>query len=270
MMQLLGYLASLLIGISLGLFGGGGAILTLPVLVYLFGVDPVLATSYSMFIVGLTSLVGAVNSYRSRMVRLKPLILLGTASLMTVMAVRRFVITLMPQRINLTSGLRLTLSSIEMICFSILASAVGFAMILPAKSPNVFPQEGNKPTHSPWSQIYHGVGIGGLTGFLGAGGGFIIVPTLVLILGMAIQEAAGTSLAIISLNSLLGFLFDVHHAAIVWRVLLKITLFALIGLFVGQSLSVHTKTNNLKQGFGWFILLTGFGIFLKEFLYINR
>jgi len=141
-MQLLGYLASVAIGISLGLFGGGGSILTLPVLVYLFGVGPVQATLYSMFAVGLTSLFGSIESYMAGMVKFKSAAVLGIASLVTVLTVRRFVIPLVPQRIALTSGLSFTLASAEMICFSILATAVGMVMILPERSLKILSEDG--------------------------------------------------------------------------------------------------------------------------------
>jgi uncharacterized membrane protein YfcA len=263
-MEILGYLASALIGISLGLIGGGGSILTVPVMVYLFGVNPLLATSYSLFIVGTTSSVGAYQSFRNSQVNIKTSLLFGISSITTVFIIRKFLIPRLPPQLFTIAGFQVTLNIMTMVLFALLMLAASFSMIRDKK--NSVP---NLPTHSGniSKLLIYGVGIGFATGLLGAGGGFLLIPTLVILLRLRMKEAVGTSLMIIAMNSLVGFSGDLGHFQIDWPFLLKVTAIAIAGVFFGIFLCTKINGSKLKKGFGWFVLTMGSYILLKELIH---
>lgn len=265
-MQVVGYFAAALIGISLGLIGGGGSILTVPVLVYLFGVQPLLATSYSLFVVGSTSLVGAFNNYKKGWVSLKTAFLFGLASIVTVFITRKFIIPRIPANIITIGGFTVTQSILTMVLFAILMVVASVAMIssgMKKEKTNVIAE---RKLNLPKLLVY-GVLIGIVTGILGAGGGFLLIPTLVLLVGLPMKEAVGTSLLIIALNSLIGFTGDIGHFKMDWLFLLKITAIAIAGIFMGGQLGKKIHGEKLKKGFGWFVLVMGIYIILKEVVF---
>jgi len=266
-MEIIAYFASALIGISLGLIGGGGSILTVPVMVYLFGVNPLLATSYSLFIVGTTSLVGAYNNFRKGLVNIKTALLFGMSSITTVFLIRKFVIPAIPQHLFNLGDFEVTENIMTMVLFAILMLAASIAMISDKKTsePEIAVA---KPVNLPKLLLY-GIGIGIATGLLGAGGGFLLIPTLVLLVGMPMKEAVGTSLFIIALNSLIGFVGDLGHFQIDWYFLLKISAIATAGIFVGGYLNKRIHSGKLKKGFGWFVLIMGCYILIKEIFLKN-
>ena len=257
----MGYIAALFIGISLGLIGGGGSILTVPVLVYLFGISPIVATSYSLFVVGSTSLVGSFNSYRKGWVDLKTAFLFGFTSIVTVFITRKLIIPLIPDYFSI-AGLHLTFSLLTMVLFAILMLAASFSMI----NGNKKIKDSNTGSLSIFSLLLYGTGIGLITGFLGAGGGFLLIPALVLIFNFPMKKAIGTSLLIIALNSLVGFLADMGQYNTNWNLLIAISSIAIAGVFIGGALSKRIQGENLKKGFGWFVLLMGVYIIVKEIL----
>ena len=263
-MEIIGYLASALIGISLGLIGGGGSILTVPVMVYLFGVNPLLATSYSLFIVGTTSSVGAYQSFRNSQVNIKTSLLFGISSISTVFIIRKFLIPRIPPQLFTIAGFQVTLNIMTMVLFALLMLVASFLMIRDKKSSAT-----NLPTHSGniSNLLICGVGIGFATGLLGAGGGFLLIPTLVILLRLPMKEAVGTSLMIIAMNSLVGFSGDLGHFQIDWPFLLKVTAIAIAGVFFGIFLSTKINGSKLKKGFGWFVLTMGSYILLKELIH---
>jgi uncharacterized membrane protein YfcA len=259
-MESMGYIAALFIGISLGLIGGGGSILTVPVLVYLFGVSPIVATSYSLFVVGSTSLVGSFNSYRKGWVDMKTALLFGISSIVTVFITRKLIIPLIPEQFSI-AGLHLSFSFLTMVLFAILMLVASVSMIRgnkkiknSARSKNIF------------SLLLYGIGIGLITGFLGAGGGFLLIPALVIIFHFPMKKAIGTSLLIIALNSLAGFLADLGQYNTNWNLLIAISSIAIAGVFIGGVLSKRIHGEKLKKGFGWFVLLMGIYIIVKETL----
>jgi uncharacterized membrane protein YfcA len=261
-MEIIGYLAAVLIGISLGLIGGGGSILTVPVLVYLFKVDAALATSYSLFVVGATSLVGAYKNYTKCYVDTKTALIFGSASITTVLLTRRFLIPLIPTVIWADGHIVITRSLITMILFAVLMLMASVSMI-----------KGNKKTDHPTpkargnvlpSLLSYGIAIGLVTGLLGAGGGFLLIPALVLLLKMPMKNAVGTSLFIIALNSLIGFLGDIGQVSINWTFLLTITAIAVTGILAGTWMSKKIPGEKLKTGFGWFVLIMAVYILIKE------
>ena len=261
-MEYIGYFASILIGITLGLIGGGGSILTIPILVYLFQVSPKLATTYSLFIVGLTAAIGAVGHYRLGNIKLKSATLFAVPSLTTLIFVRKIILPLLPETIIDSNGFLITKDAFIMLLFAVLMIGASYAMIRKSK-------EVNNVATNPIKVIIIGALVGIVTGFLGAGGGFLIIPALLFFTGINMKQAVGTSLVIIAFNSLFGFLGDViNGVAINYSFLLTIAGFATVGIFIGTLLSKKINGAKLKPAFGWFILIMGTYIISKE-LFLN-
>ena len=258
-MEIAGYIASFFIGISLGLIGGGGSIITLPVLVYLFGLSPELAISYSLFVVGSTSLVGSFNSYRKGLIDFKTVLLFGISSVITVFITRKFILPLLPDVIQF-KNYSLPFSTLTMVLFAVLMLFASIKMIK-AKTIN---EESLDEDKNLLKLLLYGIGIGLITGFLGAGGGFLLIPALVLILKLPMKKAIGTSLLIIALNSLVGFIADTGHYETQWSFLLMISVLAIAGVLTGGLLGKKIDGNKLKKGFGWFVLIMGIYIIVKE------
>lgn len=258
-MQIAGYITSLFIGILLGLIGGGGSILTVPVLVYLFGIPPVLATSYSLFIVGSTSLVGSINSWYKGLVNFKTVFSFGLSSIITVFIIRKLIIPHIPENIH-AGNITLQFSVVTMVLFAVLMVAASVSMITD-KQVDSF-RAANKTSFR--QLLLYGVGIGLVTGFLGAGGGFLLIPVLVLLMKLPMKTAIGTSLFIIALNALSGFIGDASHFTIDWTLLLTISVIAVAGVFVGGQLGKLVNGAKLKKVFGWFVLLMGICVIIKE------
>lgn len=264
-MTLLGYIAAIFIGISLGLVGGGGSILTVPVLVYLFSVNPVLSTSYSLFVVGSTSLVGAVNNFREKMVSLKVALLFGFSSIVTVFLIRKWLVPAIPEHLFHIGKVDFTKSMITMLLFAVLMLMASIGMIRRKQDFHAEQQPGDQSLKI-FLIILYGLAVGTATGLLGAGGGFLLIPALVLLIGLPMKRAVGTSLLIIALNSLIGFVGDIGHFQIDWGFLLTITAISIAGIFIGTMLGRRIQGEKLKKGFGWFILVTGLFIILHEII----
>lgn len=260
-MEFFGYIASVLIGLSLGLIGGGGSILTVPLLTYIFGIEPVTATSYSLFIVGSTSLVGAWRNYNKGYVNLKTTVLFGITSVSTVFLTRKFIIPAIPEHIATLGSFEVSRSLLTMVLFAILMLMASIKMIKGRKETT--PQAAKA---SVSMLVLYGIGIGLVTGFLGAGGGFLIIPALVFFVRLDMKTAIGTSLSIIALNSLIGFTGDIGNIAINWQFLLTITAISIAGIFIGIQLSKKIAGAQLKKGFGWFVLIMGVYILIKEII----
>lgn len=259
---LLGLLASLVIGLSLGLIGGGGSILTVPVLVYLFSVEPVQATAYSLFIVGLTSAVGAYPKYKEGLVNVKTALLFGAPSIVTVFLTRKWIVPNIPAELFSVGSFVLTKSLLLMLLFAILMVAASFSMIRDPKKKSSDVKPGGSFNYP--LILAEGAIVGLLTGLVGAGGGFLIIPALVLLTGLPMKQAVGTSLLIIAAKSLIGFTGDLSQQTIDWTLLMSISAMAVAGIFIGNSLSRKIDGNKLKKGFGWFVLAMGLYILIKE------
>ena len=261
-MEIVGYIASLLIGISLGLIGGGGSILTVPVMVYLFGLQPLLATSYSLFVVGSTSLVGAYNNLRKGLVNVKAALLFGASSIVTVFLTRKLLVPAIPKNIATIGGVSITEPLLTMVLFAVLMLLASISMI---RNKKVAVEEKECRDCIRFGKlVVYGIVIGLVTGLLGAGGGFLLIPALVLLLKLPMKKAIGTSLMIIALNSLIGFMGDLGHFAMDWFFLFKITAIAVTGIFIGGALSKKIPGDKLKKGFGWLVLVMGIYILVKE------
>ncbi len=261
-MEIIGYLASIVIGISLGLIGGGGSILTVPVLVYLLGVEPVLATAYSLFIVGSTSLVGAFPKYKQGLVNLKTALIFGVPAIAAVYATRKFIVPAIPQELFTIGDMAITKPILMMLLFAVLMVFASYSMIKGKKEEDNG-SNGEQKFNYPLILI-EGAVVGILTGLVGAGGGFLIIPALVLLSKLPMKQAVGTSLLIIAAKSLIGFLGDIGHQIIDWKLLIIVTALAIAGIFIGNSLSKKVSGEKLKKGFGWFVLVMGIYIIVKE------
>ena len=257
-MEIAGYLASVLIGITLGLIGGGGSILAVPILVYLFRVHPVTATTYSLFIVGITSATGSYAYIKKGLVDIRTAFIFGLPALTAVFITRLFVLPAIPDEIFSLGSTMVTKGMILLLLFAVLMIAASVSMI--RKAPRLRPHAGQPRTSL---LVIQGAATGAITGLIGAGGGFMIIPALVLFAGISMKEAVGTSLLIITVNSIFGF-FTGMPRGISWPLLTGICLFALAGLGIGLMLSGKIDGKKLKPAFGWFVLACGTYILLKE------
>ncbi|MNK07390.1 Sulfite exporter TauE/SafE [compost metagenome] len=254
-MELIGYIGAALIGFSLGLFGGGGAILAVPLFVYFFDVPPLLATSYSLLIVGATSAVGFARSWQLKQVDLRAGISFAIPSLLGVLFVRHLILPVIPREWN-WAGFLITKDSLVLVTFSIVMLLAATAMILP--------REVRKADRFsfPWFATKALV-VGAVTGFVGAGGGFLIVPALVMLAGLSMKQAVGTSLGVIAFNSLLGFAGDlIQGVSLNVELLGKVMLLALVGLFLGHLTLPRVSDQKLKPLFGLFVFALGAAILI--------
>src|SRR6478609_4125545 len=260
-MEIAGYIAALLIGVSLGLIGGGGSILTIPVLVYLFHIQPTLATGYSLFIVGCSSLAGAYKNYRRGNINFKAAFYFGIASIVTVVLIRKFLMPVIPENLFTIGTFIVTKSLTTMVLFALIMIIASLNMI--KKEPAA---AGNNQDRTIYlnKALLRGVEVGILTGLLGAGGGFIIIPVLIFSFHLSMKDAIGTSLLIIAMNSLFGFAGDLFHQQFNWALLLPLTAIAVTGTFIGRRLGQDLPGEKLKKWFGWFVLLMGIYIIIHE------
>ncbi|MCK6594705.1 MAG: sulfite exporter TauE/SafE family protein [Bacteriovoracaceae bacterium] len=266
-LQYLGYFASIFMGLSLGMIGGGGSILTVPILVYLFKVDPILATAYSLFIVGLTALFGGIGYLKKGEVDLKTGFIFAIPSFIGVYLTRAYFMPNLPDPVFSIGAHPISKALLIMGVFAILMLLASLSMIRNKK-------ETQKTEMSSTNRFIlislEGLIVGGITGFVGAGGGFLIIPALVVLVGLPMKIAVGTSLFIIAAKSLIGFLGDLQKQAYIdWRLMLTIAGIAIIGLFIGMFFSAKVPEKTLKKGFGYFVLIMGSFILFDQISKIN-
>jgi uncharacterized membrane protein YfcA len=264
-MEIAGYLAAVLIGISLGLIGGGGSILTVPVLVYLFAIEPVLATAYSLFIVGSTALVGSIQNAIKKKISFKTAVVFAIPSFIAVFLTRRFIMPAIPDSLFNVGTFQVTKDVAIMVFFALIMVAASISMIRDKKEEEETTD--NTPKFNVPMILLEGAVVGVLTGIVGAGGGFLIIPALVLFARIPMKIAVGTSLLIIAVKSLIGFLGDLGSDLIIdWTFLLTVSAIAIGGIFAGNYLSKFINGKKLKAGFGWFVLVMAAYILFKELL----
>lgn len=261
LITVLGYVGALLIGLVLGLIGGGGSILTVPVLVYLIGINPVLATAYSLFVVGSASLVGAIRNMQKGLVDFRTAIVFAIPAFIAVYVSRKYLIPAIPEEITQFGEFLLTKNIAIMIFFAVIMLLASISMIRNNRKESDEEQEikYNYPLI-----ILEGLLVGVVTGIVGAGGGFLIIPALVLLARLPMKKAVATSLLIIAIKSLIGFLGDAQNLEIDWLFLGSFTFLSIVGIFVGIYLNQFIDGKKLKKGFGWFVLLMGVYIIIKE------
>ena len=247
--------------LELGLIGGGGSILTVPVLVYIFSMDASAATVYSLFIVGLTSAVGSVNYFKRSLINIKTALLFGIPSIAGVFLTRIYIVPAIPEHIFNIGIFAVTKHVLLLLLFAVLMIAASYSMI---KKTNTVNNDISSAYFNYPLIMLQGFAVGVITGLVGAGGGFMIIPALIFMLKLPMKEAIGTSLVIIAANSLLGFLSSVNHFDIHWPFLLTIAAFAIVGIFIGTRLSKNIDGAKLKPAFGWFVLAMGIYIVVKE------
>ena len=274
-MEILGYIGAVVMGLSLGLIGGGGSILTVPILVYLFQVDAVLATAYSLFIVGLTSLVGSVSHVRLGNVHWRTAIVFGIPSIISVFLTRSYLVPRIPDPI-ITFGqdpsggaaLVITKSVGLLLLFAVIMVMAAYSMIKPAKksgTDTLSNAEDVQPQFNYPLILAEGAIVGLVTGLVGAGGGFLIIPALVLLAKLPMKQAVGTSLMIIAAKSLIGFVGDMRGNEVIdWSFLGAFSSIAVVGILLGSWLSKRIPGEKLKPAFGWFVLVMGTYIIIKE------
>jgi len=257
--EVIGYISAVFIGTTLGLIGGGGSILTVPVLVYILAIEPVLATAYSLFIVGTTALVGAVKNIKTGNIDIKTGIVFSVPSLFAVYFTRRIIIPSIPQKIIIINDFYLSKETGIMLFFSLIMLLAATSMIYKRK-------EKRKENKIKYTAItLEGLVVGVFTGLVGAGGGFLIIPALVLLGGLSMKKAIGTSLMIISVKSLIGFTGDLSTALnIDWFFLSSFCFFSVLGMGLGLYISKFIEGEKLKKVFGWFVLLISLFVFIKE------
>jgi len=258
--EVLGYISLFFVGLVLGTLGGGGSILSVPILVYLFSIDAVMASAYSLFIVGTTSLVGTFLKLNVQMVNLRVGLTFGLPSLIAIFSTRKWLVPAIPEVVLQTESVVVTKRFLILGVFAVLMILASLSLIR-KREESQFEQEYSDP---------YLVGIGALTGVLtglvGAGGGFLIIPALVYFAKMCFKTAVGTTLLIITANSLIGFLGDVINYQINWYFLFSITVLAMVGIVVGTRLAINISNQTLRRSFGWLVMGMGTLILAKELL----
>ncbi|HEX6225666.1 MAG TPA: sulfite exporter TauE/SafE family protein, partial [Chryseolinea sp.] len=265
-MEIIGFFASVVMGLSLGLIGGGGSILTVPILVYMFGITPVLSTSYSLFVVGLTSLIGSYSHFKKGNLDIKTALIFGLPSIVAVYAVRKFVVPIIPEVVFSIGDTFITKSIFILLVFSVLMVVAALSMI--RKNKREVLDCSQKINYNFPLILGEGILVGAITGLVGAGGGFLIIPALVLFGGLCMKKAVGTSLLIIALKSLIGFTGDMGSGLLLdIPFMLTFAGFATLGIIAGTLISKYIANEKLKPAFGWFVLAIGIFIIGKELVF---
>lgn len=262
-MEIIGYIAAIFVGITLGLVGSGG-FLALPILVYLFHIiDPEIATAYSLFLVGVVSIVGVFLKNKQGFVSYKTAIYFGIPTVIAIFLTRKFLMPAIPETIFSFNGFAITKRLIVMSLLAISMMIASYFMIDRKKAESELPLNKKNKTMN----FLGGLMIGSLSGIVGIGGGFIIVPALLKIGNLSMKMAVGTSLLIVALNSAFGFLGSVSHFVIDWKLLLLFSLFSVSGMLVGNLISKKIDGKHLKVSFGWFVLFAGAVIMINELFF---
>jgi hypothetical protein len=260
--EILAYISSVIAGITMGLIGGGGSILTVPILVYLLALNPITATAYSLFVVGATSTVGAIQSLRNKLVDFKAAVIFAIPSIIGVYTTRRYLVPILPDVMFNVGGFEVTSGVFIMLVFATVMLLASMSMILNKTAKD--PEMDDSGNYSVSKVVVLGLLVGIISGFVGAGGGFLNIPVLVLFIGLPMKTAIGTSLFIIAIKSLIGFLGDINNISIDWPFLLSFTALSILGIIIGLFISKFIDGKKLKKGFGYFILVMGTYIIYKE------
>ena len=263
MLEIIGYIAAIGMGLSLGLIGGGGSILTVPILVYLFHIDPVLATAYSLFIVGATSLFGSFSHIKLGNIHWRTAFVFGVPSIISVFLTRMYLVPAIPNPIFTVAGHEVSKATGLLVLFAVIMLAASYSMI--RKQKKAAEADIDEVKYNYPLILSEGAIVGVVTGLVGAGGGFLIIPALVLLAKLPMKKAVGTSLMIIAAKSLIGFMGDLRGDEVIdWKFMLIFTAIAVVGIFTGSYMSSKISNDKLNPVFGWFVLVMGIYILLKE------
>ena len=266
-MEIFGYLGALLVGLSLGIFGAGGSIITIPVLIYCFRVEPLHATTYSFFIVGSTALIGAVRHIAKGTVKVMPALYFAVSGIIVIYLIRTFVIQFIPEVLFTIHNTAITKELMILLFFAVVMTLAGISMIRSESNPSRVPVASDLTTFLSLSML--GLAVGIVIAFAGVGGGFLITPALVLFARLPVKTAIGTSLCIICINSFVGFFSSFHlHSDIDWQFLFVFISITAAGILMGAFVSKKINSEKLRRVFGWFVLLMGIFIILNE-LFLN-
>lgn len=247
MIWIVGHLLAACIGISLGLIGGGGSVLALPILVYVMGIPPKSAIAMTLVIVGTVSLLGVIPHWRAKNVNLKTASIFGSATMLGAFIGAK--IAALPA---ITETFQMMLFAIMMLLAAILMIRRSSQPIAPDNKLALYPPPVCKYC---WLWLMtEGLGVGILTGLVGVGGGFAIVPALVLLGKVPMKQAIGTSLLIISFNSAAGFLGYLGHVSLDWKLMGSFIVAASAGTIPGAYLAQYVPAQRLQKLFGYFLL----------------
>ena len=259
---ILGFVGALLVGITLGLIGSGGSILSLPIFVYLFGLNPIIASAYSLFTVGITSLIGSIKNIKFKLIDFNTSLYFSLSAAISVYITRKYLINLIPEEIITIGNLLITKEKFLMLFFALLIYFAGIAMI--KKRVDKSQNQRRKSKYDKVLILIEGAVVGVVTGLVGAGGGFIIIPVLVLFSKLNMKNAIATSLVIISIKSLIGFIGDIENHIIDWEFLIMFSLISILGIYIGQAIGLKIDGGKLKKGFGYFVIVVASCVVLKE------
>jgi uncharacterized protein len=241
-MVVLGYALALLIGLSLGLLGGGGSILTVPIFVYVLGFAAKQAIAMSLPVVGATSLVGATGHWRDGNVNLRVALPFGVAAMIGAYVGARFA--------------ALVKGPVQLLLLGAVMLAAAISMFRRRPTDPTVAERAPPPRLSPLLLLV-GVGVGLLTGLVGIGGGFLIVPALVVLAHVPMKQAVGTSLVVIAMNTVSGFAGYHGQVTIPWAFVAGFTAVAIAGILIGTRLVRHVSAAALRRGFAYFLILLG-------------
>lgn len=205
---------------------------------------------------------GVFPKYKQGLVNIKTAVIFGAPAIAAVYATRKFIVPAIPQEVFTLGEMVITKPILMMLLFAVLMVFASYSMIK-GKKEDGNGEQGEQKFNYPLILV-EGAVVGMLTGLVGAGGGFLIIPALVLLSKLPMKQAVGTSLLIIAAKSLIGFLGDIGHQIIDWKLLIIVTALAIAGIFIGNSLSKKVSGEKLKKGFGWFVLVMGIYIIVKE------
>ena len=252
---IVGLALSAAIGLSLGMIGGGGSIITVPVLVYVLGVEAHEAVGMSLAVVGVTSLIGASLHHRQGTVKLRTGALFGAAGISGAYFGSRLTYLVSP--------------AVLLLSFAGLMLAVAALMLLQrragAKQSAAIAGETVRPHPRLVNAVTAGLVVGVLTGFLGVGGGFLVVPALVLFGGLAMKEAIGTSLLVIAINCAAGLLGHLQYGGFDPRLTFLVTALEALGTLAGTALSHSASPARLRTGFAVFTIAVAFFLVAKNY-----
>ncbi len=258
-MEIIGFVLIFLVGLILGLVGGGGSLLAIPILIYIFSLDVITASSYSLFLIAITCAVGTALRYKNHTIDVNSGILFGLPSIISLFLTRWLIIPELPEIIFQFGTMVLSKRLFLLSVFSMMIVMTSIPMILRKGDQDIRIQ--NKKSIL---LIFLGLIIGFVTGLVGIGGGFIILPVLFLVAKLPFQKAVGTSIFIIFMKSAIGFLGDLFHYQPDWLFLLMLSSISVLGIFSGIRISAHINTMKLKTAFGWLLLFIGISVITKE------